>query len=64
MAKTDSGSFEQLCRAFKGLSAEKKDRVLNTAKTLLAVQENDSRPMFAENDPDGITGGNNNHQQM
>jgi hypothetical protein len=38
MAETEFDSLEYLSRAFKGLSDEKQDYVLKTAKSLLEVQ--------------------------
>jgi len=37
MMKTDN--FEYLSKVFKGLSVERKDNVLNTARALLKIQD-------------------------
>jgi len=47
--KMELDSLGQLCRVFEGLSAEKKDYILNTAKYLLALQENDSSYIHGDN---------------
>ena len=44
MTETESKSLEYLSGAFKGLSAEKKDSVLKTARALLKVQDANNYP--------------------
>ena len=42
MTELQSDSLEYLSGAFKGLSAEKKDSVLEAARSLLKIQEDDN----------------------
>jgi hypothetical protein len=48
MAEMEVDGLEYLSRAFKGLSDEKQDYVLKTAKSLLEVQVGDNYPLFSE----------------
>jgi succinate dehydrogenase flavin-adding protein (antitoxin of CptAB toxin-antitoxin module) len=48
MAEMEVDSLEYLSKAFKGLSDEKQDYVLKTAKSLLEVQDKDVYPTFPE----------------
>jgi hypothetical protein len=45
MPETELSSLEYLSRAFKGLSYEKKDNVLNTARSLLKIQDDNKYPV-------------------
>jgi hypothetical protein len=45
MAETKVNSLEYLSGAFKGLSVEKKDYILNTAKSLLEIQDANIYPV-------------------
>ena len=44
----ESGIIEYLSKTFEGLSTERKDYVLNTARSLLEIQDNGIRPIFAK----------------
>jgi hypothetical protein len=48
MAEMEIDGLGYLSRAFKGLSDEKQDYVLKTAKSLLEVQDKDAYPTFPE----------------
>ena len=42
MTELESKSLEYLSGAFKGLSADKKDSILEAARSLLKIQEDDT----------------------
>ena len=45
VAGTEFNSLEYLCRVFKWLSIEKKECVLNTARSLLKIQDDNHFPV-------------------
>jgi len=52
MGKKEFDSLGYLSKVFKGLSVEKKDHVLITARLLLRIQNNSTLPMIARKDDD------------
>ena len=48
MVETEFSALEYLSRTFTGLSVEKKDYVLNTAKSLIKIQDDDTYSTFIE----------------
>jgi hypothetical protein len=48
MRKKGFDSVGYLCKVFKGLSVDKKDHVLITARSLLRIQNNNTLPMIAK----------------
>jgi hypothetical protein len=45
MKETKQNSLEYLSKVYKGLSAEKKDYVLDTARSLLRIQDGNNYPV-------------------
>ena len=45
MAETKLNSLDYLSGVFRGLSTEKKDCVLNTARSLLKIQDDNNYPV-------------------
>jgi len=48
MTETNLNSLEYLSGVFKGLSVEKKDCVLNTARSLLKIQDDNNNPVNSQ----------------
>ena len=48
MVETEFSALEYLSRTFTGLSVEKKDYVLNTAKSLIKIQDDDTYSTFID----------------
>jgi hypothetical protein len=52
MMETESNNLEYLSEAFKGLSCEKKDNVLTTARSLLKIQDANKYPDMGDEPPE------------
>ena len=46
--ETKPNNVKYLIKVFKGLPVEKKDYVLNTAKSLLIIQDSNTYPLFVD----------------
>ena len=49
MKKEENKNLEYLSNVFKGLPTERKDYLLDTARQLLKIQDNDDFPILVEN---------------